>query len=203
MELEDKIQRHLPLYLNPEERGALFDEIRNFPDNIDQRIYTNYQGKFDNNILQGDGIDGQSIIFLPDTEVKSGRVFIISNTCDIDLTNPRITTPRVLYCPIIKYSKYKRLIEESKFYDKNQAINDHLDSVKKQRITNMFYLPKHGDLEESIALLDAINNCSLAKSKFNDLLQNRVFTLGNYGFYLFLIKLSIHLNRIEEKLDRT
>jgi hypothetical protein len=157
MNFEDKIQRHLPLYLNPEERGQLFDEIRRFPENIDQRIYTEYLGKFESNILQGDGIDGQSLVFLPKAEVKKGRVFIISNTCDIDLSNSRIQPPRAMYCPIIKFSRYKELVEGSDFYGSSEAINNHLESVRKQQITNMFYLPQHGNLDESIALLDAIN----------------------------------------------
>jgi len=202
MDLEEKIQRHLPLYLNPEDRGALFEELKSFPDNIDQRIYTNNSDIFENNLLQGDGVDNQKLIFLPDTTIKEKRVFIISNTCDIDLSNPRIQSPKVIYCPIIKFSAYKNLVESSGFFNNPESIQDHLTAIRKQRITSMFYLPSHGDLDESIALLDSLNHCRLDEDCLANMIGNRVFSLGNYGFYLFLVKLSIHLNRIEEGINR-
>jgi hypothetical protein len=30
-----------------------------------------------------------------------------------------------------------------------------------------------------------------------------LFTLSNFGFYLYLLKLSIHFTRIQEKIDRS
>ena len=57
-------------------------------------------------------------------------------------------------------------------------------------------------LEESIVFLDRIVNYPTSSLKLEDLKMNRIFTLGNYGFYLFLLKLSIHYTRIADKIDR-
>lgn len=32
--------------------------------------------------------------------------------------------------------------------------------------------------------------------------QKKIFTLSNYGFYMFLVKLSIHFTRVREGVDR-
>jgi len=37
---------------------------------------------------------------------------------------------------------------------------------------------------------------------WDELLRNRLFTLSDYGFYLFLFKLSLHLTRIREGVSR-
>ena len=67
----------------------------------------------------------------------------------------------------------------------------------------MFYLPKNSALgEEAIALLDRINNCDLQKLNLDELTGTRLFTLSDYGFYMFLFKLSIHLTRIREGVQR-
>jgi len=64
-------------------------------------------------------------------------------------------------------------------------------------------LPKGAGLqEESIVFLDRINNISNKVIKSEELQTRRIFTLSDYGFYLFLLKISIHFSRIQEKVDR-
>lgn len=68
----------------------------------------------------------------------------------------------------------------------------------------MFYLPNISGLgEEAIALLDRITNCDLQKLDLDRLMESRLFTLSDYGFYIFLFKLSIHLTRIREGVSRS
>ena len=51
----EEIQKYLPKYLSPESEKRLFDGLKQFPDNIDSRLYTDYLK--DNEILyQGDGV---------------------------------------------------------------------------------------------------------------------------------------------------
>ena len=69
----------------------------------------------------------------------------------------------------------------------------------------MFYLPKGANIEEdSIALFDKTLHCK--RDDFFILAQednrNKLSTFTNYGFYMFLLKLSIHFTRIHEGIDR-
>ena len=201
MELsQEKIRRHLPEYLNPNDKTKLFEELKLFPDNIDSRIYSSHPELSDKIIYQGDIVSNQPLVFLPNNIVKSNQVFIISNTCDIDLSNERVKTPRVVYCPIIQFQVYSQLVRE--YYDTVEAVDSHLNTIKKQRITSMFYLPEYGDITESIVLFDSTNNYLLDESNLERMLENRVVSLANYGFYLFLVKLSIHFTRVEENVNR-
>jgi hypothetical protein len=201
MELsQEKIRRHLPEYLNPDDKTKLFEELKSFPDNIDSRIYSSHPELSDKIIYQGDIVSNQPLVFLPNNTVKSNQVFIISNTCDIDLRNERVKTPRVVYCPIIQFQAYSQLVRE--YYDTMEAAVSHLNTIKKQRITSMFYLPEYGDVKESIVLFDSTNNYRLDESSLERMLENRVVSLANYGFYLFLVKLSIHFTRVEENVNR-
>lgn len=202
MELLDKIKRHLPTYLNPESRKKLFDELKAFPSNIDERMYSSDIDINDDIIYQGDIIDNQPIIFLPDTSIKEKRVFVISNTCDNDINNPRPTSPTVSYCPIIDFTAYINMINKTGFFKTKEALEGHIKAIKDQRITTMFYLPSHKDISESIVLLSSFNSLRLDNHQKNNFIANRKLCLANYGFYLFLIKLSIHLTRIEENVDR-
>ena len=47
-----------------------------------------------------------------------------------------------------------------------------------------------------------MNNCDLQSLDVVELTQNRLFTLSDYGFYVFLFKISIHLTRIRENIQR-
>ncbi|MDZ7755505.1 hypothetical protein [Rhodohalobacter sp.] len=203
MELLEKIKRHIPTYLNPETKKQLFDELKSFPDNIDQRIYSSQEKLSDTIIYQGDIIKRQPIVFLPDINVKERRVFIISNTCDVDLNNPRPIPNRITYCPIIDLSAYANIVKRSNHFSTDEGISSHIESIKKQRVTSMFYLPEHGVYKESIVLFDSATSLNLDEKRKQGMLENRGLKLGNYGFYLFLIKLSIHFTRIEENVDRT
>jgi hypothetical protein len=83
------------------------------------------------------------------------------------------------------------------------AADRHISDIRQQRIASMFYLPRIDALgEESVALLDRINNCDLQALNLGELVATRLFTLSDYGFYLFLFKLSIHLTRIRENVAR-
>jgi len=198
MDIEDQIKLFLPKYLNSNDQEDLFEALKQFPNNLDL-IYTS--ANLNNSIIyQGDGLESLPFIFLPDEKVQKENGMILSNTCDIDPSNYRPMKSRVIYCPIIQFQKYEKLVKNYFKNDDNLVI--HLNGIKNQRITSFFYLPSYGDFPESIALLDRINNCD--NGRFNPKVINncRIFTLSNYGFYLFLIKISIHFTRIREGVNR-
>lgn len=199
-EFLEEIKKYLPQYLNTEATEDLFKEIEEYLKNN----YRNDNVYFSNShryIFQGDGIQDLPFINLPDPKVEDKFAFIISNTCDINPDNTRLDPLRVQYCPLISLRKY---IEHLKTKYPEDRITNFLDAIKKQRISHIFYLPKHGKLEEDkIALLDRINNCSNDIINLDQLDQIRIFSLSDFGFYLFILKLSIHLTRIREEVSRS
>lgn len=124
---------------------------------------------------------------------------VISNSCDVAAENKRLLGPRLIYCPIISFPKYEKVVRDAG----KIPPDEHLEHIRRQRVTSMFYLPKNGGLgEEGIALLDRVNNCDLQKLDITELTGRRLFTLSDYGFYVFLFKVSIHLTRIREAVAR-
>jgi hypothetical protein len=94
-------------------------------------------------------------------------------------------------------------LNKEDFSKVHAALESHIRAIVRQEITTFFYLPKGALLpEDHIALLDRINNCDLRFLSEEFVRENRLFSLSNYGLYLFLLKISIHFTRITEGLDR-
>lgn len=113
IDLED-IRIYLPKYLSPETEEKLFADLTDFPNNIDDRMY-GFEGIEDDVIYQGDGIEDLLIIHLPDKRIDEKSALILSNTCDTDVHNERRFNSNLIYTPLIKLSKYKRLLLDNKF----------------------------------------------------------------------------------------
>jgi hypothetical protein len=195
----EDFRAYLPKYLSADAQQNLFAELSQFPENIDQRLYSDRR-KADPTIFQGDGLRELPITNLPDTQIRNAsRVMVISNSCDINIQNKRVLGPKLMYCPIISLLKYEDAVHRSG----NTVPANHFEDVKRQRISSLFYLPQYDHLKESIALLDRIVHYDVAALNIEDVVTSRVFTLSDYGFYLFVFKLSIHLTRIREGIGRT
>ena len=199
MDVKESIKLFLPKYLSPNEQEKLISCINEFPNNINQRFYTQ-RLRNELTIFQGDGILGLPVVDLPNTNLKMVPCLILSNTCDVDDLNERMIPNRLTYSPIISLKKYISILEVNKFDP--IRVNSHIKAIKNQDITQIFYLPSTYGLEESIVFLDRINNCSNTFIERQDLKKSRIFTLSNLGFYLLLLKLSMSFSRIAEKVDR-
>lgn len=198
MNLEE-LKIYLPKYLSGESEKLLFESLKEFPRNIDQRLYTNYLKKKPI-IFQGDGLQNLLAINLPSTETKIVSGMIISNTCDIDTQNKRNFPSQIIYAPIIDFEKYEKSLRTKLSHEK---VESHLDAIKKQYVTQIFYLPSIPDkLKESIVFLDRVHNISNDYCDRRTLDSSRIFTLSDYGNYLFLFKLSLHFTRIQDKVER-
>jgi hypothetical protein len=192
---------YLPKYLSAVSFDALLEELKAFPtDGTKNTVYTSLL-KEEKILFQGDGIAN-----LPYYDAQSRNVFdgisgiILSNTCDMDTRNKRLEDIHICFAPLLRLSKFQERL--SKQYD-TERIHQYIASIKKQKISHIFYLPKGGDLDyEAIIPLDRIcyvNNSFVDREKLN---STRLFTLSDYGNYLFLLKMSIHFTRIREKVDR-
>ena len=198
----DDIEYYLPKYLSVESQPKLFNELNDFPSNIDQRMYSVIPHG-DNIIFQGDGLSDLLVINFPDKHIQAVPSMVLSNTCDIDIANKRMLEANIIYVPIIAIQKYRSLLLSVDVYSET-SIESHIESIRKQRITSIFYLPPSDNIStESMVFLDRINNYSNTYLPRECISSRRLFSLSQYGHYLFLIKLSIHFTRIQEKIDRS
>lgn len=199
-------KNYLPQYLSSDASANLFSDLKKFPSNIDNRLYTNSLSS-EKIIYQGDGLNGLLSINLPNPTTKEVPSMILSNTCDVDSDNERLMETRLVFATIFQLEKYKNLLIK-KFIDTGlkteQSIEDHIALIKKQYISHIFYLPAGGKLQnESMVLFDRVNNLPNNYIERDDIPFKRIFTLSDYGFYLFIYKLSIHFTRIRENVSRT
>ena len=152
--------------------------------------------------MQGDGWSGLGIISYETGERKQVRGIVLSNSCDIDPSNKRDIPVKILFAPIIKLKAYAGLLEKANIPKEN--IVGKFNSIRDQRVTTLFYLPQGTGLEdEYIALLDDIHSLPL-KTFLEQKNRSKLFTLSLPGFYLFILKLTVHFCRFnEEGIKRT
>ena len=191
----------LPRYLSPETEEKLLGDLRDFPENIDQRMY-GFSGKLNDLIYQGDGLMEMSFVSFPDTKIQKVPCIVLSNTCDIEQSNQRKFNSNIVYAPIVDLAKYRALLLRQKVFS-SESIDAHIGSIRRQEITQVFYLPASPTGPgESIVFLDRICSCDSAAIERESVSRKRLFSLSQYGFYLFLYKISIHFTRFYEKVDR-
>lgn len=197
----DDIKIYLPKFLSAESEKELFAGLKDFPNNIDGRLYTGYL-KDSEIIYQGDGLMDLLVVNLPSPDIKPVPSMILSNTCDIALDNLRNFPSQLVYAPIFNLKKYQdKLYTES--HNSKKQIDSHIDSVRHQRITQVFFLPKIEDkIDDSIVFFDRVCNFPNKLIDRDNLKERRLFTLSDYGAYLFLLKLSIHFTRIKDNVER-
>lgn len=200
MKLED-LKIYLPKFLSSESEKELFEGLKDFPENIDTRLYTDYLKK-SKIIFQGDGLNDLLVVNLPNPQIKPVPSVVLSNTCDIDTENERPFPSQIVYTPLFNLKKYEDLLSK-KSSKTEQQIEDHILAIKKQLITQIMFFPGiEGKMEDSIVFFDKVCNYPSNQYDRGGLENKRIFTLSNYGEYLFLLKLSIHFTRIKDKVDR-
>jgi hypothetical protein len=191
----DQMRLFLPRYLTAERQQDLRRELKAFPNN--KTIYT--AQNIDAEILQGDGWRGFIAIDFHSRQGKSVSGIVVSNSCDIDRANPRTLLPNVLFAPLIKMSTFLRHVQAS---GKDSAQQENIAlSIQLQQVTSLMYLPAiQGEFEESVARLDDIRGHPFEDFHGRD--RSRIFRLTDFGFYLFLFKLSLHFTRMQEGVQR-
>lgn len=192
----ESIGTFLPPYLSQFDKKKLAEALAQFPDNMD--YYT--LASVGDQAFQGDGWEGFLIYDFEEGETVSDLSgIILSNSCDIDIANDRDRDRNVVFAPVIKLEGCIESWRESGVSE--QTIGQRYRDITRQRITDLFYLPEMpGKLPELIVSLDDVH--SLPRKVFDSSVRTRVFTLNFYGFYLLLLKLSIHFTRIQEGMRR-
>lgn len=200
--LSEEIKRFLPQYLSSSSKKELFEQLDSFPtDGTKDTIYTSAL-RNDHHIFQGDGIDAVKYINFPDIRINEVKVLLLSNTCDMSVDNSRVNSCRIMYAPLLNYEKYANFIREQNPTNPTR-VEDHLIALKKQYISQALYLPKGGGLEyDALVFFDQAISLPLNSDNVTEIVKKRIFTLSNFGFYLFLLKMSINFTRIQERVDR-
>jgi hypothetical protein len=187
---------YLPKYLTEPAREALQAELQKFPDSMRY-----YLGQNVDDPLQGDIYKSKHFV-LTDPKgkvvVRPTTIMVVSNSCDISLGNKRDYPVSVLVAPLMATDRYVELLKK---VGSNQAtIASKLDSIRRQQVSTMFYLPQGAGVpEDSVVLLDAIQ---AVRREFLGLPSDRLGILSQAAFYLLLLKLSFHLCRAHENVDR-
>lgn len=200
--LFDDLRIYLPKYLSEEAQRDLYNELSLFPENLDKRFYWSHL-KDEKTLFQGDGISEIAMVDYVSCKHRNVPGILISNTCDVSTENSRLFTPFLMFAPIFSLKKYQNGLLKQQDQDSNKVLS-HIRSVREQKITSFFYLPSYGDrlMDDSFVRLDCIFNVPTCNVSIAALTNKRIFTLSNYGFYLFLLKLSIHFTRVHETIDR-
>ena len=191
----ESIQDHIPYYLTQDAKEKLVEALDGFPRQIEY-----YINLFQADILQGDGWNSLELIRFENGERKLVKGILLSNSCDIDINNKRDLPPKLTFSPIINLNRYIGMLANVGL-DKDK-IEAKVVSIKEQKVSTLFYLPKGAGLEEDyIALLDMAYTLPFPVfAGRND--KQKLFTLSQVGFYLFLLKLSVHFCRFHENIAR-
>jgi len=195
-EIFEKINTFLPKYLSPSQSRELFDALSKYPD-----IGNHYlpPTSLSEDLLQGDGWAGLEFVEFDTGQRRCVEGLILSNSCDIDVSNFRASERRILFAPLIPLGSYELALREGGL-DGERLQNVLLD-IRRQHITYIYYLPAgtHGP-DESIILLDDIHSEPL--NFFLAGRRSRVFRLNQVAWYVLLIKISIHFSRVNEAVQR-
>ena len=208
--LDFTMMEHLfPDYLTSTEKGRLLQALEQFKDAYakgkwDGKIYTHFYAPTSYNyFLQGDLIRE---IRYPDWNTQSKTfdraytdALILSNTCDLDLSNLRKAHKQVVMAPIIEMAQY---VEEM---STEEGLNELIKGIKAQTTSNILYLPPNiVNGKDYICHLDKAFwfPTEELNAYASDIEQTRIASLDYFGYYLFMVKLSYHFCRLPEEKQR-
>ena len=197
----DALRQQIPFYLTaaPAQK-VLLDELKELIKGANKGYFipAGYD-VYTDEMLQGDGWRGFQIFSFKSRSVNAVRGIVLSNSCDVSRENVRVLPPNVIFAPIVRLSK---IIERFEAHGLDgEKVTSRLADIKAQRVTNMFYLPADGLLDEDhVALLDDLHSMPVEAHRQA---AEKLFTLSMAGFYLFVFKLSVHFCRLHENVDRS
>jgi hypothetical protein len=187
----------IPYYLSQEEKFGLVEALKNWPKPIQY-----YIKRYANEVLQGDAWTKLPIRNFSTGELAYIDGIILSNSCQIDPANDRHLPAKVTFAPLIDLGRYISLLERA---DMNaEQIAAKVTAIKEQRVHNVFYLPAGETIQnDQIALLDDVFSFPLTELDPRESSKNKKLeTLSMVGFYLFVLKLSVHFCRLHENIER-
>lgn len=197
----EAFERFLPYYLTQGNKAALKKSLDDFKSA--QRVeYFLGAKEAPEHILQGDICSGLPIINYETGEKRFITGVILTNTCDMSPDNNRDVPAKITFVPIVNLNGYKNMLIKGGM---DVAIAESkIKSIKDQSVTNMFYVPNffNDKNEEGLALLSDASTISYELCIDKNKEFCRLKSLSNFGFYLFIFKLSLHFCRFQEEVQR-
>jgi len=192
----ESIQDQIPYYLTQESKNNLVSALRTFPDQIN--YYVNLTST---KILQGDSWTSVEVRNFATGERKLVKGILLSNTCDVAPENVHMLAPNLIFSPIIRLNQYLNRLQAAGA--NSQQLQDKATAIRNQEVTTIFYLPQGAGLEEEyIAILSDVH--TVPYPSFNSISnKQKLSTLSQIGFYLYILKLSMHFCRFQEGVDRS
>lgn len=191
----ESIAQHLPYYLTQDAEEHLARELAAFPN-----CGPYYISRYRDEVFQGDGWTKLALRRFEDGQLTAIHGIVLSNSCDINPDNRRVLPTKLVFAPIIRLNNYVEKLRAS--HVQEDRIDSQLRSIREQKVTTLFFLPAGGGLtEDYVALLDDVHSVPFASFSAQRG-REKLFTLSNVGFYLFLLKLSVHFCRFHENLPR-
>ncbi|MHB8280581.1 MAG: hypothetical protein ACYDIA_23490 [Candidatus Humimicrobiaceae bacterium] len=189
------LKEFLELYRNTfpnismDNREIIKEYFNNYEYNTD-KFFTIYNK---DTILQGDSYsDIKSIMILGDGKVVGANLngMVMSNTCDVE------NDGYILIAPVYDFEYLLKL---------DPKIKSTIYNIKKNLIYRYFYIPKCFGNSECV--VDFSRICTYQKKylykKIQESTSKKLLSLTQLGYYLFILKLTIHLLRAEsEIIDR-
>ena len=197
----ESLRQQIPYYLTSKDRQTIVDELKAISRGGTAGYFlSQYRNAFKSDMLQGDGWRGFQLFMFDTGKRRSVRGLVISNSCDVDPDNRRDLPVRVIFSPLVKLATYETLLQKSGI--KKRQIDAKLAAIRAQKTSSLFFLPSGGPLTDDhvVRLDDAHSMPVAAHSAAAD--REKLFTLSNTGFYMFVLKLSIHFCRLQEKVNR-
>lgn len=189
--IED-FKRQLPEYLSLGEKKRILEALKSFPDSFNP-----YAIGPEGEIEQGDVFSSVPVYFYNKNQRKEVIAMVVSNACDISPSNQRNIPVNAVLATVFSLKRYQEALKEKL---SNEKVENVLKAIKRQEVTNLFYLPKHPNchlLEDSVVRFDTLTSIPL-----NIFLENRgsrLVRLSLIGYYLFLFKLSVHFCRFPQE----
>ncbi len=155
----------------------------------------------DDLLLQGDVYDRVPCVTRgPEgANVTPRRVILVSNSCDASQENPRAVPIDLTVAPVLRLSRYEQMLRDGGISP--TALEDTVRSIRRQEKTNLIFIPRGARVEEDmVALLDRVQ--SMSYGEFNSTSPQRLAVLTQRGFWVLLVKLSMHFLRPHEGVPR-
>ncbi|MCK5506164.1 MAG: hypothetical protein KAJ10_13450 [Thermodesulfovibrionia bacterium] len=173
----------------PEHKKEFTALLEKFPHNIDKWIYDLPSDP--ESLNQGDILIDMPVCFIDDdgdTVKGTDYVAMVSNACDMQPSRKET----VIASPIVILAVRAAFLKDIGGKD----IETKLQDIRENKIFSFFYLPARDSFPESY--IDFSRMITVNSNFANRVYTGkRILSLSQYGFYLFLIKLTFHLARME------
>jgi hypothetical protein len=139
----DAIREYLPYYLTEHAKAGIINDLGKF--HVGEMQYYLFN-RYEQEILQGDGWTRLHLRRFDTGEKIFINGVVLSNTCDVDPANKRDLPVSIIFAPLVAVDAYIRRLSAAGVA--SQSINDKVAAMRRQEVTNVFYVPAGGGLGE-------------------------------------------------------